>query len=67
MRGLFLKENLKDVSMDSLGNVYARLPGKQKKAKPLIVSAHLDTVFPASVNLQAEAGSGQNRCARHRG
>lgn len=51
-RGLFLKENLKDVSMDSLGNVYARLPGKQKKAKPLIVSAHLDTVFPIGVNLE---------------
>jgi acetylornithine deacetylase/succinyl-diaminopimelate desuccinylase-like protein len=53
VRGLFLKESLKDVAMDSFGNVYARLPGKQKKAKPLVVSAHLDTVFPASVNLQA--------------
>jgi len=54
VRGLFLKEKLKDVSMDSLGNVYARLPGRQKNAKPLIVSAHLDTVFPASVNLQVK-------------
>lgn len=54
VRGLFLKESLKDVAMDSFGNVYARLPGKQKKAKPLIVSAHLDTVFPASVNLQVK-------------
>ena len=52
VRGLFVKENLKDVSVDSLGNVYARLPGKQKRARPLIVSAHLDTVFPAGVNLQ---------------
>jgi len=52
VRGLFQQENLKDVSMDTFGNVYARLPGKQKKAKPLIVSAHLDTVFPASINLQ---------------
>ncbi len=56
VRGLFQKENLKDVSMDSLGNVYGRLAGKQKKAKPLIVSAHLDTVFPASVNLQVTRG-----------
>ncbi|MBL0346507.1 M20/M25/M40 family metallo-hydrolase [Candidatus Villigracilis affinis] len=40
--------------MDSLGNVYARLPGKQKKAKPLIVSAHLDTVFPTSISLQVK-------------
>jgi acetylornithine deacetylase/succinyl-diaminopimelate desuccinylase-like protein len=59
VRGLFQKENLKDVSMDSLGNVYARLPGKQKKAKPLIVSAHLDTVFPASVNLQIRREGGK--------
>ena len=59
VRGLFLKENLKDVSMDSIGNVYARLAGKQKKAKPLIVSAHLDTVFPASVNLQVKKDAGK--------
>lgn len=52
VRDLFIKENLKDVSIDALGNVFGRLPGKQKKAKALIVSAHLDTVFPASINLQ---------------
>jgi len=56
VRGLFLKEGLKDVSIDPLGNVYARLQGsgKQKKNKPLIISAHLDTVFPASVNLEVK-------------
>lgn len=59
VRDFFLKENLKDVSMDSLGNVYARLPGKQKKAKPLIVSAHLDTVFPISINLQVKKEAGK--------
>ncbi len=58
-RDLFLKENLKDVSMDSLGNVYARLPGKQKKAKPLIISAHLDTVFPISISLQVKKEAGR--------
>ncbi len=52
VRALFVKEKLKDVSMDTLGNVFARLPGKQKKAQALVVSAHLDTVFPASINLQ---------------
>ena len=52
VRDLFLKEKLKDVSMDSLGNVFARLPGKQKKARELVVTAHLDTVFPPSINLQ---------------
>ena len=45
--------------MDSLGNVFARLPGKQKKAKPLIVSAHLDTVFPNSINLQVKKETGR--------
>ncbi|MDD2922154.1 MAG: M20/M25/M40 family metallo-hydrolase, partial [Anaerolineales bacterium] len=59
VRGLFEKENLKDVSMDSLGNVYARLPGSQKNAKPLIVSAHLDTVFPTSVNLAVKKEAGK--------
>jgi len=59
VRGLFQKENLKDVSMDSFGNIYARLPGRQKKARPLIVSAHLDTVFPASVNLQVKREQGR--------
>jgi acetylornithine deacetylase/succinyl-diaminopimelate desuccinylase-like protein len=59
VRDLFLKENLKDVSMDSLGNVYARLPGKQKKTTPLIVSAHLDTVFPTSINLQVKKETGR--------
>ncbi len=54
VRGLFEKEKLEDVSMDALGNVYARLPGKHKKSKPLIISAHLDTVFPLSINLAAK-------------
>ena len=59
VRGLFVSEHLQDVSMDSLGNVFARLPGKQKKAKPLIVSAHLDTVFPNSINLQVKKEAGR--------
>lgn len=59
IRGLFEKENLKDISIDSLGNVYARLPGKNKKAKPLIISAHLDTVFPMSINLAVKKEAGK--------
>ena len=58
-RELFQKENLKDVSMDSVGNVFARLPGKQKKNKPLIISAHLDTVFPTSISLQIKKEAGR--------
>lgn len=46
----FLEEGLADVRMDSLGNVYGRLPGKGP-ALPVVISAHLDTVFPANTDL----------------
>lgn len=41
---------LHDVEQDDLHNVYARLPGKQS-GPPVIVSAHLDTVFPMETDL----------------
>lgn len=41
----FSREGLKDVDLDGLGNVYGRLPGGSQRP-PLIISAHLDTVFP---------------------
>lgn len=47
----FQNEGLSDVFMDSTGNVYARLPGKRTRL-PVVVSAHLDTVFPANVDLK---------------
>ena len=59
VRDLFIQEKLEDVSMDSLGNVYARLAGKQKKARALIISAHLDTVFPAGTKLQIKNEAGK--------
>lgn len=59
VRDLFIQEKLVDVSMDSLGNVYARLAGKGKKAKALVVSAHLDTVFPAGTKLQVKEEAGK--------
>jgi tripeptide aminopeptidase len=46
----FRDEGLQDVSLDHTGNVYARLPGNGS-ALPLVVSAHLDTVFPADTDL----------------
>ncbi len=63
----FQAENLSDVTMDEVGNVYARLPGTSG-GRPLIVSAHLDTVFPLTTNLHvtrhalttAEGGSPNN-------
>jgi len=59
VRSLFVNEKLEDISMDSLGNIYGRLPGKQKKAKALIVSAHLDTVFPTGTKLQIREEAGR--------
>ena len=50
VKGLFESEGLQDISVDNVENVYARLPGKGKDL-PLIVSAHLDTVFPHDTDL----------------
>jgi len=46
----FCEERLLDITQDAAGNVYARLPG-QGSAAPLVVSAHLDTVFPHETEL----------------
>lgn len=47
---LFQQEGLAEAEMDFFGNVYARLPGAGT-AKPLLISAHTDTVFPAGTDL----------------
>jgi tripeptide aminopeptidase len=55
VRKLFMKEKLREVAIDKTGNVYGLLPKAQEQtsnAKPLIVSAHLDTVFPADTDLR---------------
>ena len=49
---LFVKEGLQDVSSDSVDNVFGRMAGKGKK-QPLIISAHLDTVFPRNTSLHS--------------
>jgi tripeptide aminopeptidase len=54
VRGRLLAEGLQDVEIDDLGNVYARRPGTDPNAAPLLVTAHLDTVFPASTALTLE-------------
>jgi tripeptide aminopeptidase len=46
----FTSEGLADVTIDQQGNVYGCLRGSDP-ARPLVVSAHLDTVFPASTDL----------------
>lgn len=50
MRSRFYEAGLQDVHQDEIGNVYARLPGKVA-TEPLVVSAHLDTVFPEGIPL----------------
>ena len=37
---------LTNIMTDEVGNVIALRPGTDKKAKPVVISAHLDTVFP---------------------
>jgi tripeptide aminopeptidase len=46
----FLEMGVKDVLLDDVGNVYALINGRGEKA-PLVVSAHLDTVFPIDTDL----------------
>ncbi len=53
MRDLFREEKLQDVEIDSLGNVYARLPGKDNGG-PVVLSAHTDTVFPMEIDLSVK-------------
>jgi tripeptide aminopeptidase len=50
IRMRFAAEGLANVQTDSTGNVLARLPGNGS-GLPLIISAHLDTVFPLETDL----------------
>ncbi len=62
VRELFEKEGLKDVSIDEVGNVYGRWAidgGHTINVKPLIISAHLDTVFPFDMDLEIKRESGK--------
>jgi tripeptide aminopeptidase len=53
VRSCFSGEGLADVQIDSTGNVLARLPGKGN-GLPLIISAHIDTVFPLDIGLRIQ-------------
>ncbi len=56
IRRCFQAENLEDVHVDADGNVFARLAG-MGSSRPVVVSAHSDTVFPldTDLSLQREA------------
>jgi len=49
----FVQENLMDVEIDEIGNVLGRLAGSGTTL-PIIVSAHLDTVFLSGTDLGCE-------------
>jgi tripeptide aminopeptidase len=59
----FTEEGLQDITRDNVGNVYARIKGRGERP-PLVISAHLDTVFPVNTDLSVTftqeriAGSG---------
>ncbi|NPA26351.1 MAG: M20/M25/M40 family metallo-hydrolase [Chloroflexi bacterium] len=44
---------------DALGNVYVRWPGRDPNARPVVVTAHLDTVFPLDTDLTLREDSGR--------
>ncbi len=49
--------NLEQVEQDEMGNVYGKLSGGS--GKPLLVSAHLDTVFPMGTDLTVKREPGK--------
>ncbi|MBE2201053.1 MAG: M20/M25/M40 family metallo-hydrolase [Anaerolinea sp.] len=54
MEQRFAGLGLADVAQDGLHNVYGRFPGHSPTATPLVISAHLDTVFPANTDLTVQ-------------
>ncbi len=61
VRGLFEREGLEDVFVDEVGNVLGRFQvnGQRSQVKPLVISAHLDTVFPMETDLSVRREEGK--------
>jgi len=51
----FSRVDLPQPELDPIGNVYLRVPGGKKS--PLVLTAHLDTVFPMETSLQIQRTS----------
>jgi acetylornithine deacetylase/succinyl-diaminopimelate desuccinylase-like protein len=47
-----------DVTVDELGDVIGRIPGR-KRAPALLLAAHLDTVFPPGTSLEVNRSNGR--------
>ena len=58
MRKCFLDLNSDNIEMDEVGNVYIRIKGQGKKGT-VVVSAHLDTVFPPETDLTIKRTPGK--------
>lgn len=54
LQSAFREIGLRDVVLDEVGNVSARMPGRQTDQPGVLVSAHMDTVFPAGTDLTPE-------------
>ncbi len=59
MAASFRELDLCNVQIDSTGNALARLPGTDAQARPVVISAHLDTVHPLGSELSLESGEGR--------
>ncbi|NIP27429.1 MAG: M20/M25/M40 family metallo-hydrolase, partial [Phycisphaerae bacterium] len=55
----FLNSGLVDVQQDEIHNVFGRFPGADPDLPPVIVSAHIDTVFAQSIDLTVSHANGQ--------
>ena len=51
LKDRFVEACLQDVEMDAVFNVYGRWPGKYPDRPAVMVSAHIDTVFPLATDL----------------
>src|SRR5690606_7490581 len=51
----FEEAGLKGVTTDDVGNVIGRFPGVQEGEAPVVVAAHLDSVFPGGVEVSPRA------------
>lgn len=50
----FRSRGYQGVTIDSLSDVIGVLPGRDRSAPPLLLAAHIDTVFPRGVRVAAE-------------
>jgi len=55
----FLDLGLVDVQQDEIHNVFGRFPGTVPSLAPVIISAHIDTVFAQSTDLTVSRANGQ--------